>query len=418
MKIAMLIEYYWPFDRGGSEWSTHDLAVLLSKKGQEVIIITLNYGAKETEVNDGLKIVRFPFYRKLKEKAKFLTPFWTNNIFWFFYSAYQIYKTCKKENVDVLHVQSRNLIFGGYLASRFLRKPFVATFRDYQVLCNLGFCLLGKTKRCDLAEYLTREIPFYLKTYPSKLYKLLVPFYFLMFIRARLMDIIVRTIVRQVPIKVCVSRRQCRIFKDNGFENVVVIYSSVIFPKNPSSIKKRNQVIFIGKLSFAKGVELFVKSIPKIIPNVNEKLTFKIIGGGHLKEKLGLLVKKLGFSDIVEFSSHQDHQRVLSEIAESRIVVLPSVWEEPFGRVVAEAFSQETPVVTSKKGAFVEIIDNGKTGILADLTVDDLAKAVVTMFNNYSKFQKNLSEKWPELKEKFEEEPVNQYLEIYKEVLK
>lgn len=418
MKIAMLIEYYWPFDRGGSEWSTHDLAVLLARQGQDAIIITPNYGAKEKEVHDGLKIVRFPFYRKLRRKAKFLTPFWTNNFFWFFYSAYQIYRVCKKEKIDIIHIQSRNLIVGSYFASLFLHKPIIVTFRDYQVLCNLGFCLLEKTRRCNFGEYLTREIPFYLQTYITKLNKLLIPFYFSIFIRARLMDIIVRAVSKKIPAKVCVSQRHCRIFKDNGFENVLTIYSSIIFPRSPSVGKKRNQVLFIGKLSFAKGAELFIKSVSKIIASVKEKLTFKIIGDGHLKERLKYFVKRSGLSDVVEFSSHKDHQKALSEIAQSKIIVIPSIWEEPFGRVVAEALSQKTPVVTSKKGAFPELIEDDKTGILADLTDESLAVATAAVFNNYSKFQKNLSEKWQDLKEKFEKQPINQYLKIYKQILK
>lgn len=418
MKIAVLIEYYWPFDRGGSEWSAHDMAVLLKAKGQDVIIITPDYGAKETEVHDGIKIIRFPFYRKLKEKAKFLTPFWTNNIFWFFYSAYQIYLICKKENVDIVHIQSRNLIVGSYLSSLFLQKPTVVTFRDYQVLCNLGFCLLEKTRRCNFVEYLTREIPFYLKTYSSKLDKLLVPFYFLMFIRARLMDVIVRTVAKKIPTKVCVSQRQCQIFKDNGFENVLTIYSSIVFPRASSGVKKRNQILFVGKLSFAKGIKLFVQAIPRILVEVKERVSFKIIGDGYLKEELKLQVRRFGLPEVVKFLSHKNHQKTLSEVAKSKILVLPSVWEEPFGRVIVEAFSHQTPVVCSRRGAFPEIVDNGQTGILADLTEESLVKAVATVFNNYSKFQKNMSEKWLHLKEKFEEEPVNQYLKIYQEILK
>lgn len=418
MKIAMLVEYYWPFDRGGSEWSTHDLADLLKRNSQDVIIITPNYGANEKEVYDGVKVIRFPFYRKLKEKSKFLTPFWTNNIFWFFYSAYQIYSSCKKESVDLIHVQSYNLIVGSYIASFFLKKPIIVTFRDYQVLCNLGFCLLEKTRRCGLAEYITFEIPFYLKTYASKLNKLLVPLYFLILLRARLISYIVRAITKQVPVKTCVSQRQCRIFEDNGFGDVRVIYSSIIFPRARPKIKKRNQIIFVGKLSFAKGAKQFVESIPRVIAALRGSVAFQIIGDGHLKDELELLVKRLGLSQVVRFLSHKDHLTTLSEIAKSKILVLPSVWEEPFGRVVAEALSRQTPVVASKKGAFPEIIENGKTGILVDLIEENLAETVVTVLNNYSKFQKNLAREWLKLKEKFEEEPVNQYLKIYKQILK
>jgi glycosyltransferase involved in cell wall biosynthesis len=38
-------------------------------------------------------------------------------------------------------------------------------------------------------------------------------------------------------------------------------------------------------------------------------------------------------------------------------VVVPSVWDEPFGRVAAEALAHGRPVVTTGTGALSEIVD-------------------------------------------------------------
>ncbi len=45
------------------------------------------------------------------------------------------------------------------------------------------------------------------------------------------------------------------------------------------------------------------------------------------------------------------------EIAAARAVLVPSVWDEPFGRVAAEAFALGRPVVTTGTGALSEIVD-------------------------------------------------------------
>jgi glycosyltransferase involved in cell wall biosynthesis len=52
---------------------------------------------------------------------------------------------------------------------------------------------------------------------------------------------------------------------------------------------------------------------------------------------------------------------IAEQILAARAVVVPSMWDEPFGRVAAEAFSLGRPVVTTGRGALGEIVD-GTTG--------------------------------------------------------
>lgn len=414
----MLVEYYHPFDRGGSEWSTHDLSVGLIKKGQKVLIITPNYGTKKREINDGIEIVRFPFYKKLGKKSKFLTPFWTNNLFWFLYSAYHIYKITKEENIDIIHVQSRNFIVGACLASIFIKKPLVLTLRDYQTLCSFGFCLLKKTKSCNIIDYFSEDFPFFLKNYVQNYNALFFIFYFLAAVRARFIDYLVKFVAYSIKTKVCVSKRQEKIFEDNGFSNMKVIYSSVIFPEKIKSTKKENSVLFVGKLSYGKGLEFFIRSIPDIISNLKDDYRFKIIGGGSLKDEAQALIQDLKISDVVAFSGHLSHDQVLEEMARAKVLVAPSVWEEPFGRVVIEALSQNTPVVASQKGAFPEIIQDDRYGLIVKPDSSEIAKAVIKILRNYLKFSSFIEEDWVFIKKKYSQIPAEKYIAIYKTLIR
>ena len=63
MKIAMVTEYFWPYDLGGSERSTYYLAREIIKYGHQVIVITPNYGAKGEEVLKDIKIIRIHKYK-------------------------------------------------------------------------------------------------------------------------------------------------------------------------------------------------------------------------------------------------------------------------------------------------------------------------------------------------------------------
>jgi glycosyltransferase involved in cell wall biosynthesis len=51
-------------------------------------------------------------------------------------------------------------------------------------------------------------------------------------------------------------------------------------------------------------------------------------------------------------------------IAHAAAVVVPSAWLEAFGLVVVEAMAAGVPAVAASHGAFVELIEDGVTGLL------------------------------------------------------
>src|SRR5207249_1163389 len=53
------------------------------------------------------------------------------------------------------------------------------------------------------------------------------------------------------------------------------------------------------------------------------------------------------------------------------VALVPS-WEEPFGRVVAEAMAAGVPVVATRRGGPAEQIQDGVTGLLAEPRRPDL----------------------------------------------
>ncbi len=56
---------------------------------------------------------------------------------------------------------------------------------------------------------------------------------------------------------------------------------------------------------------------------------------------------------------------------------MPSLWEEPFGRTVAESIRSGIPVLASKKGGVPEIISKQELGVLFDPNeVDSLEKSI------------------------------------------
>ena len=68
-----------------------------------------------------------------------------------------------------------------------------------------------------------------------------------------------------------------------------------------------------------------------------------------------------------------DQEKLHEIMKKSSIIVIPSIWKEPFGLVAAEAMSYGTAIIASKVGGLPEII--GENGLLiSDLNVDKIIK--------------------------------------------
>ncbi len=64
--------------------------------------------------------------------------------------------------------------------------------------------------------------------------------------------------------------------------------------------------------------------------------------------------------------------RLLSEAA---ALVMPVLWDEPFGIVMAEALACGTPVIGLARGAVTEVVDDGRTGFVCE-SVEAMVRAV------------------------------------------
>ena len=85
----------------------------------------------------------------------------------------------------------------------------------------------------------------------------------------------------------------------------------------------------------------------------------------------------------VQFVGHLIRDQLGAFYGNARFSVVPSVCNEAFGIVVAEAMSHGLPVIASRIGAIPEIVEDGRTGLLFEPgNAYDLAEKMKLLWNN------------------------------------
>ena len=138
-----------------------------------------------------------------------------------------------------------------------------------------------------------------------------------------------------------------RFFKDlpNLSDNKTqVIYHSIDPYKK--KIKKKKQIIFVGKLNESKGYDLYCKSMFKILTTHKEWKAYSI-GEEKRYQEFPTHKKHINLGQI-------PHNKVLEYLSKSEIAIIPSRWEEPFGRTALEASSRGCATIISNTGGLSE----------------------------------------------------------------
>tara|TARA_X000000950_G_scaffold258308_1_gene325588 strand:+ start:693 stop:2825 length:2133 start_codon:yes stop_codon:yes gene_type:complete len=146
--------------------------------------------------------------------------------------------------------------------------------------------------------------------------------------------------------------------------------------------KKRKWITFVGKLNKAKGYDVFVKSIKKILDRYKDWKA--IIIGDEKREKISLNHKN---ATILGFKKHNE---VINIFKKTSITVACSRWDEPFGRTSLEASANGCAVIITNKGGLPETVTDAK--ILQKLNEKNLTKSISNLILD-SKTRKSLQKK-------------------------
>lgn len=133
-------------------------------------------------------------------------------------------------------------------------------------------------------------------------------------------------------------------------------------------------VLFVGRITDQKGIFHLLEAARKLPPEVQVVLCAAAPDTPEIEQRLRRAVAEqpnvlwigemVPLGDVVQLYSH------------AAVFVCPSVYE-PFGLINLEAMACETPVVASAVGGILEVVEDGRTGLLVPpASPDDLAAAI------------------------------------------
>ncbi len=139
-----------------------------------------------------------------------------------------------------------------------------------------------------------------------------------------------------------------------------------VFKAPAASSKSEYKIGVVGRITPIKGHGFFLQAIARVV-RLFPKVKALIVGDApkdkpRYIENLKTLTKQLQIEKYVEFLGAQyDIPKIMSGLD---LLVLPSIGQEAFGRVIIEASASGVPVIATRIGGAMEIIEDGHTGVL------------------------------------------------------
>ena len=182
------------------------------------------------------------------------------------------------------------------------------------------------------------------------------------------------------------------------------------------NLEKKYDIVFSGRLVKNKGINLLLQAI-KMVKIQTPDLKMIIIGDGPLKNKIQKFIKKNNLQNNIEFSGWLPKNEDVAKIYnQSKIMVMPS-YNEGGPRVTLEAMACKVPVLTSKVGIMLDVINYMENGIFVDWSAEDIANKIILLLKN-DNLRNKIAENGYNTVQQFErKKAIKNYAEKYQSLL-
>lgn len=287
-----------------------------------------------------------------------------------------VYSTDAREQVaaeinrfhpDVVHVHNFFPVLtpSVYDAARTAKIPVVQSLHNYRLLCLNGVCMRNG-HICE--DCLRRPVP-----WPGVVHACYRGSRLASGAAAAMLTAhrVLRTWTAKVDVYVALTEFGRDKFIQGGLPaDKIVVKPNFVAPDPGQGEGRGGYALFVGRIAAEKGVKTLLAAWQVL----GGRIPLKIIGSGPLGSEVMTACHR---TPGIEWLGHLPPVRVRSLMKEAMVLVCPSIWHEPFGLVVAEAYAVGLPVIASGIGSLTSLVHHGRTGLhFRTGSARDLADAV------------------------------------------
>jgi glycosyltransferase involved in cell wall biosynthesis len=322
---------------GGAEISIMQFAQELQKRGHNVIIAS-------PEKYPELKTELFKFVEKYPYQIQHV---YLKNFF---------KKIIQKYSIQIVTSQDRVTTIPAIQAAKDLSIPIVVQFRDYWFACPKSTCLKPDNSECKYCDWSSLRSCSYGKRFFIDLYKSQYLKKYWSIIDTADLKLVASTSLKNKLANCGILNNVQLILhprKLDEFENVENVQEF----KNQFKLRKI-VVGFIGvAFTQSKGVLQPFDYLPEIL-RTHKDVSFLMVGDGPLVSQIKEIITKEHIEDQVVLTGRVPFAKIPTCYAACDIVLIPHLWEEPFGAILLEAAASGKATITSEKGGPADVRDD------------------------------------------------------------
>ena len=372
MNILLVNNYY--YNRGGDCTYLFSLKKLLEEHGHKVSIFSMHHPQNFDSEYSKYFVSYINYDEEVKDVSVYSSLKVLNRTIYSKEAKVKIEKLIRDEQPDIVHLNNIHHHITPSIFSSFEKYniPIVWTLHDYTLICpNTSFLSHGKIcEKCWKKKYFWAPI--------TKCKKSSLSASSMAAFEATVHNLM--KIGKKVDAFIAPSKFLYDKFLEYGVDSDSLVRLDHFTDFSCSSEDQTTDdfYLYVGRISEEKGVKTLIDAALRV--NASK---LKIAGDGPMSGEIIEYIKSRDKNNIIEFLGHKTHEELAELYKNCKFIVVPSEWYEISGLIIFEAFACRKPVIGSRIGGIIELINDTERGLLFEHgNVEDLSATIKFLLNN------------------------------------
>jgi len=377
--LNILLTNYRYFISGGPERYMFNAKALFEEKGHKVIPFSVKHAQNQSTEHSDYFLSSLSddgnavYFRQLKLNPKTLFKLFDRSIYSF--EAKKKVKTLlQNQDVDVAYILHFLRWISPSIFTELSRKdiPIIVRISDFEYMCT-GAHLLRDGKICEICVDSN--------LWPSVKYRCVQGSTALSLVQYMAMSLYRKSgILNKIDAFICPSQFTLGKMVAAGYDEKKLFHvpTYVDSEKVSPSFEPGDYILYFGRISSEKGINVLLDAFVKYDrKSVGDSLPLYIILTRGIEAPEVMARVKSENMRRVKVLNGLSPNEFYGYVQNSAFTVVPSLFYENLPNVILESYAYGKPVIGSRRGSVLEVIQDGETGLLFEAgDTDDLAEKI------------------------------------------